>query len=179
MNQKKSYHIAEAARLAGVSTSTLRLWEKEGLIVPDRSEKGHRRYDADHVTRLKRIALLRTGRRLTIAGIREDLRKFSPEAASPRDASDAILEMKKREHLEDENALLKRMVVQLTLESESAIREILKVEASSPEAGTPQDASDAIPETKKRKQIEDENALLKRIFAYLALVREMLQEVIG
>ncbi|MGO7522525.1 MerR family transcriptional regulator, partial [Rhizobium brockwellii] len=28
------YKVAEAARLAGVSASTLRLWESQGLVVP-------------------------------------------------------------------------------------------------------------------------------------------------
>ena len=30
------YKVAEAARLAGVSASTLRLWETQGLVVPGR-----------------------------------------------------------------------------------------------------------------------------------------------
>ncbi|NEJ83079.1 MerR family transcriptional regulator [Rhizobium leguminosarum] len=173
INQKKIYTIAEAARIAGSTTSTLRLWEKEGLVVPDRSKKGHRRYDADHITQLKRIASRRAGGRLTIAGIREDLGNTSPEAGTPRDASDATPEMKKLDQFEDENARLKRMV----LSEMSAIREIVEVEASSPEADTPWDVSDASSEMKKLRQFEDENALLKRTFADLALVREMLQEV--
>ena len=36
------YKVAEAARLAGVSASTLRLWEAQGLVVPGRSDTGHR-----------------------------------------------------------------------------------------------------------------------------------------
>ena len=40
------YKVAEAARLAGVSASTLRLWETQGLVVPGRSETGHRQYSA-------------------------------------------------------------------------------------------------------------------------------------
>ena len=35
------YKVAEAARLTGVSASTLRLWELQGLIEPDRTEGGH------------------------------------------------------------------------------------------------------------------------------------------
>lgn len=81
--------------------------------------------------------------------------------------------MKKLDQFEDENARLKRMV----LSEMSAIREIVEVEASSPEADTPWDVSDASSEMKKLRQFEDENALLKRTFADLALVREMLQEV--
>ena len=38
---------AEAAYLLGVSTDTLRRWEKEGKITSSRTEGGHRRYDLD------------------------------------------------------------------------------------------------------------------------------------
>jgi predicted site-specific integrase-resolvase len=37
--------ISEAAKLKGVSVSTLRRWEAEGKLVPERTESGHRRYD--------------------------------------------------------------------------------------------------------------------------------------
>jgi hypothetical protein len=80
----------------------------------------------------------------------------------------------KLEHLEDANTRLKRMV----LSEMSAIREIVEVEVSSPEAGTPRDVSDASSEIKRLRQFEDENALLKRTFAELTLVRERWQEVI-
>ncbi len=36
---------SEAAYLLGVSTDTLRRWEKEGKITSSRTEGGHRRYD--------------------------------------------------------------------------------------------------------------------------------------
>lgn len=38
--------ISEAAKLKGVSVSTLRRWESEGKLIPDhRTANGHRRYD--------------------------------------------------------------------------------------------------------------------------------------
>lgn len=37
--------ISEAAKLKGVSASTLRRWEVEGKLVPERTVNGHRRYD--------------------------------------------------------------------------------------------------------------------------------------
>ncbi|MDZ8258433.1 MAG: helix-turn-helix domain-containing protein [Nostoc sp. ChiQUE01b] len=37
--------ISEAAKLKGVSTPTLRRWEVEGKLVPERTVNGHRRYD--------------------------------------------------------------------------------------------------------------------------------------
>ncbi|MDK4705270.1 MerR family transcriptional regulator [Rhizobium sp. CNPSo 4062] len=76
------YKVAEAARLAGVSASTLRLWESQGLVVPSRSETGHRQYSAEDVARLKRIAWFRAERGLNPAAIREALEMEEGGAAS-------------------------------------------------------------------------------------------------
>jgi DNA-binding transcriptional MerR regulator/mannose-6-phosphate isomerase-like protein (cupin superfamily) len=83
-NEPVRYKVAEAARLAGVSASTLRLWESQGLLVPGRSETGHRQYSADDVSRLKRISWYRVERGLNPAAIREAL-----ESEEPSDGSEA------------------------------------------------------------------------------------------
>ncbi len=44
---------SEAAYLLGVSTDTLRRWEKEGKITSSRTEGGHRRYDLTNILRDK------------------------------------------------------------------------------------------------------------------------------
>ncbi|MCA1439434.1 MerR family transcriptional regulator [Ensifer sp. IC4062] len=67
------YKVAEAARLAGVSASTLRLWETQGLVVPERSATGHRQYTDADLARLKRISWFRAERGLNPAAIREAL----------------------------------------------------------------------------------------------------------
>ncbi len=67
------YKVAEAARLAGVSASTLRLWETQGLVVPERSVTGHRQYTDADLARLKRISWFRSERGLNPAAIREAL----------------------------------------------------------------------------------------------------------
>ena len=36
--------IGEAAQIKGVSIETLRNWEEKGILVPERTEGGHRRY---------------------------------------------------------------------------------------------------------------------------------------
>ncbi|MGV1794703.1 MerR family transcriptional regulator [Rhizobium sp. A37_96] len=77
------YKVAEAARLAGVSASTLRLWESQGLVVPSRSETGHRQYSAEDVARLKRISWFRAERGLNPAAIREALETEEGSAAGP------------------------------------------------------------------------------------------------
>ncbi len=45
--------ISEAAYLLGVSTDTLRRWEKEGKITSSRTEGGHRRYDLTDILKDK------------------------------------------------------------------------------------------------------------------------------
>ena len=54
------FKIAEAARMAGVSPSTLRLWETQDLIQPIRTPSGQRLYDRALVERLKTVAWLRS-----------------------------------------------------------------------------------------------------------------------
>ena len=80
MEDKVRYKIAEAARMAGVSASTLRLWESQGLIEPVRTESGQRLYEAAHVERLKRVSWLRTSKGLNPAAIRETLKAEEQDA---------------------------------------------------------------------------------------------------
>jgi DNA-binding transcriptional MerR regulator/quercetin dioxygenase-like cupin family protein len=67
------YAIGEAARLTGVSQGLLRLWEREGLISPQRTPGGHRFYTAEDLERLHQIAHLRRVERLNTAAIRREL----------------------------------------------------------------------------------------------------------
>lgn len=82
------YAISVAAELSGMALSSLRLYERRGLLKPSRTDGGTRRYSEDDVDRLERIAGL-VGAGLTIEGIR------------------IILE------LEDENARLRRELARL------------------------------------------------------------------
>src|SRR5471030_3056817 len=48
--------IREVARQTGVNAVTLRAWERRyGLIVPQRTPKGHRLFSAEHVQRIMTI----------------------------------------------------------------------------------------------------------------------------
>lgn len=49
----KKISISEAAKLKGVSISTLRRWESEGKIMPERTANGHRRYDLSDLMEVK------------------------------------------------------------------------------------------------------------------------------
>lgn len=68
------FKIGEAAKMAGVSASTLRLWETQELIQPIRTASGQRLYDRALVERLKTIAWMRSEKGLNPAAIRESLR---------------------------------------------------------------------------------------------------------
>ena len=53
-NREKLYKIGEVADLLGVHEDTLRNWEKEGYIKPERiGKRGDRRYTAEHVREIK------------------------------------------------------------------------------------------------------------------------------
>ncbi len=62
------YSISVAAELVGMGVQNLRLYEARGLLQPDRTKGGTRRYSADDLDRLRRIGdLLAAG--LNLAGI--------------------------------------------------------------------------------------------------------------
>ncbi|WP_420344936.1 MerR family transcriptional regulator [Paenirhodobacter sp.] len=87
------FRVAEAARAAGVAASTLRLWETQGLIAPERRASGQRLYTATDVARLQRIAFLRREAGLNPAAIRATLEAEAPppEGAITNEALGAAL----------------------------------------------------------------------------------------
>lgn len=62
------YGISVAAELVGLGTQTLRLYEARGLLHPERTGGGTRRYSSNDLDRLRRIAEL-VGAGLNLAGI--------------------------------------------------------------------------------------------------------------
>jgi MerR family transcriptional regulator, heat shock protein HspR len=77
------FGISVAAELSGVPAQSLRLYEDRGLLAPDRTAGGTRRYSSDDLDRVRRIAeLLAVG--VNLAGIERIL------------------------YLEDDNAALRR-----------------------------------------------------------------------
>jgi MerR family transcriptional regulator/heat shock protein HspR len=66
------FAISVAADLAGLHPQTLRIYEREGLLQPDRSDGGTRRYSSADVERLRLIAALTTSG-LNLAGVKRVL----------------------------------------------------------------------------------------------------------
>jgi len=80
--------VGQTARILGVSPSTLRLWESEGLVAPVRTGGRYRLYSPELLQVLKRIKYLREVQRLNMPGIRRELSENGasekPKPAAPR-----------------------------------------------------------------------------------------------
>lgn len=87
--------VGQTARILGVSPSTLRLWESEGLVAPLRTSGRYRLYSPELLQVLKRIKYLREVQRLNMPGIRRELsengasesRKPAPARKKPAGAA--------------------------------------------------------------------------------------------
>jgi len=85
-----AYRVSDAARALGLSAATLRLWERQGLVRPDRTPGRNRRYSEAHLALLRRIQFLRRARRLSPLAIAQMLRhepgrrRANPPPASNR-----------------------------------------------------------------------------------------------
>ncbi|MBI3653893.1 MAG: helix-turn-helix transcriptional regulator [Acidobacteria bacterium] len=65
----KKYTISVVADQYGVHQQTLRLYEREGLITPSRSEKGTRYYTEEDIERLELILNLTRDLGVNLAGV--------------------------------------------------------------------------------------------------------------
>jgi MerR family transcriptional regulator/heat shock protein HspR len=68
------YIISVAAELAGVHPQTLRIYERKGLLQPQRTSGNTRRYSADDIARLRRIQQLTQEEGVNLAGAKMVLR---------------------------------------------------------------------------------------------------------
>ncbi len=88
------YSVGEAARMVGISASTLRAWEQHGLVRSTRNSAGWRRYDAGDVARAREVHRLREVEGLAVRAIARRLpapprpRRRAPKAAAPTIAAD-------------------------------------------------------------------------------------------
>ncbi len=64
------FPIGTVAKMFDVSVATLRLYESEGLIIPQKSKGKHRLYSQSDITRIRCIRNLLEERGLNFAGIR-------------------------------------------------------------------------------------------------------------
>lgn len=84
------YTVSQAARMVGVSSGALRMWETQGLISPTRDGAGRRVYGDDDVERIRKIAWWRRVRGLNAPAIRRilDEEDYAGLGAPPAPASE-------------------------------------------------------------------------------------------
>lgn len=70
MDEAVTFSIGKVAERFGVEISTLRWWEKRGLLVPSGRESGRRRYDAADLRRIALIQLLQDTALMSLDEIR-------------------------------------------------------------------------------------------------------------
>src|SRR5437773_3898601 len=87
------YSIGEVAREVRVSPATIRIWEREKLLQPQRTRGKHRLYSQADLERLQRICHLRRVERLNVAAIRRDLGAATAPSDGPQPAPDGRREL--------------------------------------------------------------------------------------
>jgi DNA-binding transcriptional MerR regulator/quercetin dioxygenase-like cupin family protein len=92
------YKVTDVAQMVGVSASTLRLWELQGLIEPERTEGGQRCYSSAHIEQLQRIQRYRSESGLNPAAIKAAL-NAKPNALVGSKKQDQDLIGKRVRHL--------------------------------------------------------------------------------
>lgn len=68
-DKKKYYHISSVARTYNIHPQTLRLYEREGLLKPSRSEGNTRLYSEDDLEQLELILNLTRDLGVNLAGV--------------------------------------------------------------------------------------------------------------
>jgi len=85
-SERGVYGISVAADLVGTGPQNLRLYEARGLLEPDRTEGGTRRYSAHDLDRLRRISdLLEAGLNLAGIGLVLDLEAQNTELRAEKE----------------------------------------------------------------------------------------------
>jgi len=69
-NEEPVYSISTAARLLKISVHTLRMYEREGLIVPFKKESNQRLYSKSDIERIECIRSAINDRKISINGIK-------------------------------------------------------------------------------------------------------------
>ena len=69
-NEQPIFPISAAARLLNISVHTLRMYEREGLIIPFKKESSHRLYSKADIERLNCIRNAINQHKISIAGIK-------------------------------------------------------------------------------------------------------------
>ncbi len=121
--ERALYIISVAAELAGVHPQTLRIYERKGLIEPQRTEGRSRRYSDRDIKLLQRIQEL-TNEGVSLAGVRLvlDLEAELEEAAEEIERLKERLAHARREIVETEKRVHRQYRRDLVPVSKAVVR---------------------------------------------------------
>ncbi len=109
------YTISEVAKLLGVSTHTLRYYEKENILIANRDTNGNRLYEESHIKWLQFVMKLKQTQ-MPIAKIREYARLYTEGEHTTEDRLQLLENHKKsirtqRENLEITEKTLENKII--------------------------------------------------------------------
>jgi len=125
--QSKYYHISSVARIYDIHPQTLRLYEREGLLKPSRSEGNTRLYSDSDLQRLEVILNLSRELGVNLAGIeiilnmREKIERIETEV-------NQFLEYVRREFFEDREDEFEKTRKALVKQSAAMLVKIEKID---------------------------------------------------
>lgn len=125
-DQKKYYHISNVARTYNVHPQTLRLYEREGLLKPSRSEGNTRLYSEDDLEQLELILNLTRDLGVNLAGV-EVILNMRNKIEQIETEVNELLEYIRKEYFEgreDEFELRRKALVRISP------AKIIKIETS-------------------------------------------------
>lgn len=132
--QKAFFSISAVAKMFSVHQQTIRLYEKEGLITPKRSEGNTRLFSEEDVNRLEEIIYLTHQLGINLAGV-EMIFKLKKQISKMQKDMNAIFD-KTQDELDKETESSKQ-VAQESMKQLMALKK-----GSSPEKPTTQENSD-------------------------------------
>lgn len=125
-DQKKYYHISNVARTYNIHPQTLRLYEREGLLKPSRSEGNTRLYSEDDLEQLELILNLTRDLGVNLAGV-EVILNMRNKIEQIETEVNELLEYIRKEYFEgreDEFELRRKALVRISP------AKIIKIETS-------------------------------------------------
>ena len=122
------YIISVAAELAGVHPQTLRVYERKGLLTPQRTQGNTRRYSQRDIDRLRKIQEL-TAEGINLAGVIRIMElELEVERLRERHAQAAAELARAEQALKDEEAARDRVAL-VPFKDVRRVRRVLKADA--------------------------------------------------
>ena len=113
MNRKKGYFsISAVAQMFDVHQQTIRLYEREGLVCPKRSEGNTRLFSEEDINRLEEIIHLTHKLGINLAGVDMILKQQKKIEKLQKEINNLFKHM--HDELEDESAVNKKNIANVT-----------------------------------------------------------------